>query len=44
MNQNTYDMKSSENDSNTYLNNANNNELKYYKTKIGKENIMILFF
>ena len=38
MNQNTYDMKSSENDSNTYLNNANNNELKYYKTKIGKEN------
>ena len=37
MNQNTYDMKSSENNSNTYLN-VNMNNLQYYNSKIGKEN------
>ena len=36
-NQNTYDMKSSENNENSYLN-PNSNNLKYYGTKITKEN------
>ena len=38
MNQNTYDMKSSESNSNPYLNANNLTNLKYYDSKIGKEN------
>ena len=38
MNQNTYDMKSSENNVNPYLNSNNLTNLKYYDSKIGKEN------
>ena len=37
MNQNTYDLKSNENNPNPYLN-SNINNLKYYGSKIGKEN------
>ena len=36
-NQNTYDLKSSENNTNPYLN-SNINNLKYYGSKMGKEN------
>ena len=36
-NQNTYDLKSSENNTNPYLN-TNINNLKYYGSKMGKEN------
>ena len=38
MSQNTYDMKSSENNINPYLNSNNLTNLKYYDSKIGKEN------
>jgi len=38
MSQNTYDMKSSENNVNPYLNSNNLTNLKYYDSKIGKEN------
>ena len=38
MSQNTYDMKSSENKVNPYLNSNNLTNLKYYDSKIGKEN------
>ena len=38
MHQNTYDMKTSDKNTNSYLNQVNNNEKKYYNSKIGKEN------
>ena len=38
MSQNTYDMKSPENNINPYLNSNNLTNLKYYDSKIGKEN------
>ena len=38
MSQNAYDMKSSENNINPYLNSNNLTNLKYYDSKIGKEN------
>ena len=38
MSQKTYDMKSSENNINPYLNSNNLTNLKYYDSKIGKEN------
>ena len=38
MSQNTYDMKSSENNVNPYLNSNNLTNLKYYDSTIGKEN------
>ena len=38
MYQNTYDMKTSENNTISNLNNANNKEIKYTNSKIGKEN------
>ena len=38
MSQNTYNMKSSENNINPYLNSNNLTNLKYYDSKIGKEN------
>ena len=38
MYQNTYDMKTSENNTISNLNNENNKEIKYTNSKIGKEN------